>query len=249
MKKRIFKKNQIVITALAILIAVAGYINYADSTLKKDGETESTAVEGEALASENNILEDIESLDQDITDETAAAGQDGNAGDEVISEEGTEDPAAESGESPEGTDPQGTGTEGEETGETASDTPGEAILTTASTYMAQARIEREQTRSQNKEMLLEIINNANLSEEERQSAVQSMVELTDAVEKEAAAEMLLEAKGFENVVVNMSGDTVDVVVPSTDLADDQRAQIEDIIKRKTGVSVENIVITPMGGEK
>lgn len=249
MKKRIFKKNQIVITALAILIAVAGYINYADSTLKKDGKTESTAVEGEALASENNILEDIESLDQDITDETAAAGQDGNTGDEVISEEGTEDPAAESGESPEGTEPQGTGTEGEETGETASDTPGEAILTTASTYMAQARIEREQTRSQNKEMLLEIINNANLSEEERQSAVQSMVELTDAVEKEAAAEMLLEAKGFENVVVNMSGDTVDVVVPSTDLADDQRAQIEDIIKRKTGVSVENIVITPMGGEK
>ncbi len=249
MKKRIFKKNQIVITALAILIAVAGYINYADSTLKKDGKTESTAVEGEALASENNILEDIESLDQDITDETAAAGQDGNTGDEVISEEGTEDPAAESGESAEGTEPQGTGTEGEETGETASDTPGEAILTTASTYMAQARIEREQTRSQNKEMLLEIINNANLSEEERQSAVQSMVELTDAVEKEAAAEMLLEAKGFENVVVNMSGDTVDVVVPSTDLADDQRAQIEDIIKRKTGVSVENIVITPMGGEK
>ena len=48
MKKKIFKKNQIVITALAILIAVAGYINYADSTLKKDGKTESTAVEGEA---------------------------------------------------------------------------------------------------------------------------------------------------------------------------------------------------------
>ena len=46
---------------------------------------------------------------------------------------------------------------------------------------------REQTRSQNKETLLGIINNAALSEEERQSAVQSMVELTDAVEKEAAA--------------------------------------------------------------
>ena len=46
----------------------------------------------------------------------------------------------------------------------------------------------------------------------------------------------------------MSGDTVDVVVPSTDLADDQRAQIEDIIKRKTGVSVENIVITPWAGK-
>lgn len=228
MKKRIFKKNQIIITALAILIAVAGYINYADSTLKKDDDTKSAAVEGEAAAAGDNgntILEDIESLDQDITDETVAAGEEGaETQDETV------------------TDSSGTD-------ETASDTPGEAVLTTASTYMAQARIEREQTRSQNKETLLEIINNAALSEEERQSAVQSMVELTDAVEKEAAAELLLEAKGFEDVVVTMSGESVDVVVPATELADDQRAQIEDIIKRKTGVGVENIVITPMGGEK
>lgn len=230
MKKRIFKKNQIIITALAILIAVAGYINYADSTLKKKDDTASAAVEEEAAASGDNgnsILEEISSLDQDITDETAAEGS---------GETGLEDG--------DGTDADSTGT-----GETASDTPGEAVLTTASTYMAQARIEREQTRSQNKETLLGIINNTALSEDERQSAVRSMVELTDAVEKETAAELLLEAKGFEDVVVNLAGDTVDVIVPETELADDQRAQIEDIVKRKTGVGVENIVITPMGAEK
>ena len=234
MKKRIFKKNQIIITALAVLIAVAGYINYADSTLKKDNGAKSAAVEGEAAASEKNentILEDIESLDQDITDETAASGEESQEGEQ------TEENSS------------GTAGDSSKTDETASDTPGEAVLTTASTYMAQARIEREQTRSQNKETLLGIINNEALSEEERQSAVQSMVELTDAVEKETAAELLLEAKGFEDVVVNLSGDTADVIVPATELADDQRAQIEDIVKRKTGVGVENIVITPMGGEK
>ena len=227
MKKRIFKKNQIIVTALAILIAVAGYINYADSALKKEDSAGSASAGEEASAAgseENSFLEEIESLDQDITDETAAAG-----------EETTEDSGEE--------------TDGSQSGETASGTPGEAVLTTASTYMAQARIEREQTRSQNKETLLGIINNAALSEEERQSAVQRMVELTDAVEKEAAAELLLEAKGFEDVVVNLSGETVDVIVPATELADDQRAQIEDVIKRKTGVEVANIVITPMGGEK
>ena len=73
--------------------------------------------------------------------------------------------------------------------------------------------------------------------------------MTDAIEKEAAAELLLEAKGFDNVVVNLTGETVDVLVPSTDLGDDQRAQIEDIITRKTGVEVQNIVITPMTGEQ
>ena len=33
---------------------------------------------------------------------------------------------------------------------------------------------------------------------------------------------------------------MDVIVPATELADDQRAQIEDVIKRKTGVEVANI---------
>ena len=58
----------------------------------------------------------------------------------------------------------------------------------------------------------------------------------------------MEAKGFDNVVVNLTGETVDVLVPASDLGEDQRAQIEDIVTRKTGVAVQNIVITPMNGE-
>ena len=110
--------------------------------------------------------------------------------------------------------------------------------------MAQARIDREQIRSQNKDTLNEIINNTNLSETERQSAVQSMVEMTELVEKESATE-LLEAKGFNDVVVNLTGETADIVVPMKEVTEEQRAQIEDIVTRKTGIGVENIVITPM----
>mgnify|MGYP000311454483 CR=1 FL=1 len=40
-----------------------------------------------------------------------------------------------------------------------------------------------------------------------------MVSMTDITEKEAAAELLLEAKGFEDVIVNLTGETADVVVP------------------------------------
>ena len=58
-------------------------------------------------------------------------------------------------------------------------------------------------------------------------------------------ELLLEAKGFENVIVNLTGETADIVVPETDLSDAKRAQIEDIVKRKTGIAPENIVITPL----
>lgn len=72
-----------------------------------------------------------------------------------------------------------------------------------------------------------------------------MVSLADLSEKEAAAELLLEAKGFDNVIVNLTGETADVVVPEADLEDAKRAQIEDIVKRKTGIVPENIVITPL----
>ena len=72
-----------------------------------------------------------------------------------------------------------------------------------------------------------------------------MVSMTELTEKESAAELLLEAKGFENVIVNLTGETADVVVPDSDLDDAKRAQIEDIVKIKTGIAPENIVITPM----
>ena len=114
--------------------------------------------------------------------------------------------------------------------------------------MYQARIEREQIRSQNKESLLSIINNEALSETEKESAIASMVNMTDLVEKEAAAELLLEAKGFPDVVVNLTGETADIVVPDTKVDDASRAQIEDIVKRKTGIAAENIVITPMSSQ-
>ena len=203
-KKKKFRKNQVIITALAIMIAVAGYLNYADSTLSTKETADGTADAG-------NVLKDISSLDTDITDEVDA----GTAGD---------------------------------SSRTITETPGEAVLAGASTYMAQARIDREQIRSQNKDTLNEIINNTNLSETERQSAVQSMVEMTELVEKESATELLLEAKGFSDVVVNLTGETADIVVPMKEVTEEQRAQIEDIVTRKTGIGVENIVISPVNSE-
>ena len=62
-------------------------------------------------------------------------------------------------------------------------------------------------------------------------------------EKEAAAEVLLQAKGFSEAVVSINGDAVDVVVNAAELTDVQRAQIEDIVKRKTDIAAENIVIS------
>ncbi len=186
MAKKAVKKNQVVVAALALMIAVAGYLSYTG----------------------------IHNLKEEKALETAA-----ETPDEMV--------------------------DVEETASVADEQPGEAVLTSSSSFVAQAKVSREQIRAQNKEALMNVIENEGLSEEERQTAVASMVEMTDLAEKEAAAEMMLEAKGFTDVVVNLTGDTADVMVPSDQLSDTQRAQIEDIIIRKTEIAGENIVITPM----
>ena len=202
--KKIFKKNQVIITSLAILIAVAGYLNFADVDLGIGDK--------EASTDNSSILDQVE---YDLSDETAVADENAET-------------AAETAEVPDG-----------------SSTPGEAVLTGASDFAAQAKLSREQVRSQSKADLQEILNNTEVGDEQKQEAVNTMVQMTEISEKEAAAEMLLEAKGFENAIVNLTGETADVVVPEAELEDAQRAQIEDIVKRKTGIAPENIVITPL----
>ena len=202
--KKIMKKNQMIITSLAILIAVAGYLNFADVDLGLKDQEVST--EG------SSILEDV---DFDLTDETA-----------LLDENGADGSSA---------DGEGLQTE----------TPGEAVLTGSMNFAAQARLSREQIRSQNKADLQDIINNQELEDEQKQTAANTMVSMTELTEKEAAAELLLEAKGFQNVVVNLTGETADIVVPDSQLSLAQRAQIEDIVKRKTGIAAEQIVITPL----
>ena len=101
---------------------------------------------------------------------------------------------------------------------------------------------QEEARSRNKEILMEVINSTNISDSEKQDAIDEMVSMTDAAEKELAAETLLSAQGFEDVVVSISDSGADVVVSSTQVSDAKRAQIEDIVKRKTGIEAANITI-------
>jgi stage III sporulation protein AH len=248
--KNVFKRNQIVITALAIMIAAAFYLNYADKidTSEPVAQTSATVEEGEIDVSDiseedvysaantetnseevldalsPNSEEDIESYDLDLTSDTASEIETASVTDAVL----------------------------EATATTDKETPGEAVLTSATTnvgFVAQAKLSREQVRAKNKETLLEIIDNTSIADEQKQAAIDTMIKMTDIAEREAAAETLLESKGFEDVVVSITDDTADVVVNMSEITDAKRAQIEDIMKRKTGVSAENIVITPISVEQ
>ena len=140
-----------------------------------------------------------------------------------------------------------TGSAGDKTDAQAGyENPGEAILTSGmsvSDYIAGVQLSREQVRAKNKDTLLSIINNTSIEEAAKQQAIQDMIRLTEVAEKENAAETLLLAKGFSDPVVSISSDKVDVVVNAPSITDAQRAQIEDIVKRKAEVQAENIIIT------
>ena len=97
-------------------------------------------------------------------------------------------------------------------------------------------------------MLFRSINNANISEAQKQEAVNNMISMTDVAEKETAAEILLEAKGFSDAVVSIDGESVDVVVNTDELTEAQRAQIEDIVIRKTGVSADAVIISTVDAD-
>lgn len=223
--KKLFRRNQIIITSLAVMIAVAGYLNYAG---KQELEASSDDFVYEAglmdiseadILAENQkqLLEEAEPVLDYQMGETYAEIESWDIGEEA----GVEN-------------------------------PGEAVLTsgmTVSDYIATVQLNREQVRAKNKETLNSIINNTNIAEAAKQEAIQNMIAMTAVAEKENAAETLLQAKGFADPVVSISDNKVDVVINAASITDQQRAQIEDIVKRKTEVSADAIVITLLNLEE
>ena len=256
MVKKILRKNQIMITALAVMIAVAGYLNFAGT---KIGEEDFISVDGSSSEPTYEISdEDMyaislrEDTDGTIKDYASATGADTDiastytASDSALAATGTELQASD--DAADGTLASNT----DEAGATVieQEIPGEAVFTSASgvSTLAGAKLLKEQTRAQNKESLMEIIQNEDLTEEAKKEAVSSMITLTETAQKESDAQMLLEAKGFTQTVVSISGDSADVMVEAGNLTEAQTAQIIDIVQRKTAISPENIIITVSGVE-
>ena len=249
--KNLIKKNQLMITALAIMLAIAGYLHFAGTNLQDEDllassgtEDELQMVDASGVITENIVagivddtsefynvsdidglldlseedllnagLTDIESLDSDV---------------DIVMEDYLDEDMTVAEVQPE---------DGE--------VPGEAIFTSSTgvALLSEAKMLKEQVRAKNKETLLEIINSEGLSEAQKQEAVNNMVNMTTIAEQESAAEILLEAKGFSDAVVSVADGSVDVFVNAASLTDAQRAQIQDIVTRKTNIDAGNIIIS------
>lgn len=194
--KRIFKKNQLIITSLAIMIAVAGYLNFSGKDVSMVSEKK------EAMEQQNGEVADVSAPLEDSLDDKAEVDES-----EI----------------------------------------GEAVLTSANvkSYVANAKLNREQSHAKAKENLESVINNEKINESQKQEAIDQLARLSDRLEKQTSAEEMLGAKGFLNSVVTMNDDSVDVMVASQDLSEVSKAQIEDIVSRTCGYDLDQIIITKM----
>lgn len=237
--KNIFKKNQIIITALAIMLVVAGYLRFAGNEgdiptevgvngaqdySTYSGTASDDLTEGDLVSLENSdLLQGIdEAVVTDISDEDILMVTDNGE----IQVDAT--------------------TTGLEEIETSA--PGEAIIvskTIQANYFINAKLEREQTRALSKERYLEIVNNANLGDDVKTSAVNGLIDMTKNAETENNIETLLEAKGFDDSVVAINEGNIDVIVNAVEITEQDMAIIEDLVIRKTGMKSAEIVITPV----
>ena len=239
------KRNQIMITTLAVMIAIAGYLTFAGRQM------EETVVVADEVMVNDDMTAMLDLSEEDIVSDLTEEGriESGMEEEGEYTENYIEETMSTEVEDTEiVVDMSGNQEEMEEKaveGEVMEGTPGEAVFTSskAISTLSAAKLLKEQTRAKNKEMLSEIVSNEVLDAAQKEDALAQMVALTEKSEKEMETEILLSSKGFTESVVSIGKETVDVVVYAETLSDAQLAQIMDIVTRKTEIGAENIIIS------
>lgn len=235
------KRNQIIITVLVFMIAIAAYLNTQQpaESFEANYVAENEAAEPEEIDFFQGYDEQIASIETQSAEEVSEV-QTGVADNTAVTNEPLTLDQANSTESISAVITKKT-----EAGIQGTDVAASKNLEVS--YFAEEKLLREQSRAEQVEKLTEWVANDNLDQDAKSKAAANLIEIQERIEKENSAEALLKAKGFSEVYVRIDDDTVDVVVNKAELTDSEIAQIEEIVNRKTGYSVGKINITPLNG--
>ena len=253
--KKIMKKNQVVLLALALMLMTAGYMNYTNNHENENmllaslgdaqlvsanvvndanilNEVNNSVVESnneESIVEQNNINEENQ-IEENITNETVetnANNVDPNA--PVSNETNVENQTTEEAES----------TSNEESKEVQETSTKQAD----DDYFTRSKLERETMYSQMLETYTKILENGNISSEQKDIAENEIKNINNTKNAIMIAENLLATKGFENVVIFVNSPSVNVVIKGENLETEQVAQIQNIVQRELNTDIENIHIT------
>ena len=221
--KQILKKNQIIISVIAIMLIAAGYMNYT-SNEKQALETavltdsEKYAGIGDATLVSANVTDNNDA--QNITDDSTKNE------DEIKSNEQN----TENKENDKNT------VQNEVNTTTVTETSGDQ-------YFAELRLERDKMYSQMLESYQKILSNSQISETQKEISENEIKKINDTRNAIMIAENLIKNKGFQDLIIFINGDSISIIVKAKELKEEQIAQIQNIISRELKGEIENIHIS------
>lgn len=208
--KSIFKKNQVIISVIAIMLIAAGYMSYTTNnenvmktSLLMDEEEyaglgDAQLVSSEAVSNNKENVQENETTSENIN----SVNSDENV--EVV------------------------------------DTVAKEKI---SSYFTESRLERDKMYSQMLESYQKILENNQISDTQREIAQQEVKEINDIRNALMISENLIKNKGFEDIIIFVNGNSVNVVIKAKDLEKEQIAQIQNIVMRELEEDIENIHIS------
>ncbi len=227
---KVFKKNQVIIYVIALMLVVAGYLNYTGTkdlttaTYISSSEEELAEVSniGDAqLVSSNVVSENIlteSNIINDSVNNTINTNNNTNTNMNNITNSNNQTL--------------------DNTVTTSSN-----IKKTDSNYFSSSRLERDSMYSQMIETYENILNSNNSLETQKQSAQEEIVKINSIKNSIMICENLIKTKEFEDVVIFVNKDSVSVIVKDEQLSPEEVAQIQNIVSREIDVKVENIHIS------
>lgn len=210
---KLLKKNQVIIYTIAVLLMVAGYLNYSTNT-------------GEALeASANEVantanIGDARLVSTDPVDE--------NAANELQNTTNV-------------TNTSNTNTTAENiTNNTTTQT---SSTVSTDDYFAKSKLERDSMYSQMLETYENVLNSDNSLETQKQSATEEITKINNTKNSIMVCENLLKTKGFDSSVIFVNGDSISVIIGADELTQEEIAQVQNIISREMSADIQNIHIS------
>lgn len=117
-----------------------------------------------------------------------------------------------------------------------------------SQFFVEYRLERERVRSQEIDMLQQLICNPNVSEDGKREAEKKLLKLQELIELELLVENAIKAQNFEQAIFIMQEEGALIIVDKQDLSSQEIILIADIAAGSTGLKNSQIKISNQVGK-
>ena len=222
-----FKKNQIIIFALGLMIITAGYLSYSNNINNNLIETSSIA-DSEDMAS----IGDAKLVSANIADENNVISNNisstSNNDSNVINENNINSNILNDLE--------------ETTNSIDSVITSTLSIDSSDDYFSNSRLERNKMYSQQIENYQDILNNTNVSEAQKKSAQEEITRLNNEQNGIMISENIIKTKGIEDLVIFVNNESINVIVKGKEIEKEEIAQIQNIVTRELEADIGDIHI-------